>query len=54
MPTYEFECKACGKEFSLSETYGEHDRHEEKCPHCGSKDVQQLISSVYAKTSKKS
>lgn len=54
MPTYEFECKNCKKSFTLSETISEHDRHVEKCPHCNSKEVQQLISTVYAKTSKKS
>jgi putative FmdB family regulatory protein len=54
MPTYEFECKKCEKTFTLSESYSDHDRHVEKCPNCGSKEVEQLISSVYAKTSKKS
>jgi putative FmdB family regulatory protein len=54
MPTYEFKCKQCGKKFTLDETYSDHDRHDEKCPKCGSKEVEQLISSVYAKTSKKS
>jgi putative FmdB family regulatory protein len=54
MPTYEFKCKQCGKKFTLAETYSDHDRHDEKCPKCGSKEVEQLISSVYAKTSKKS
>ena len=54
MPTYEFECKQCGKSFIVAETFNDHDRHEEKCPECGSKDVEQLISNVYAKTSKKS
>ena len=54
MPTYEFECKKCDNEFTLDESLSEHDRHVEKCPHCGSKEVKQLISLVYAKTSKKS
>ena len=54
MPTYEFECKQCGKTFTLAESYSDHDQHDEKCPKCGSKDVEQLISRVYAKTSKKS
>ncbi len=54
MPMYDFECTECGKKFTLSESFGEHDRHEQRCPECGSKKVQQLISTVYAKTSKKS
>ena len=48
------ECATCGEVEKLTESYSDHDRHEEKCPHCGSKEVAQLISSVYAKTSKKS
>jgi putative FmdB family regulatory protein len=54
MPTYEFKCRQCGKKFTLTETYSDRDRHDEKCPKCGSEEVEQLISSVYAKTSKKS
>jgi putative FmdB family regulatory protein len=54
MPTYDFKCKQCGKKFTLTESYSDHDRHDEKCPKCGSEKVTQLISSVYAKTSKKS
>ena len=54
MPTYEFKCKQCGKKFTVSETYHAHEQHCEKCPKCNSKDVEQLISPVYAKTSKKS
>ena len=54
MPTYEFECQKCGKKFVLEESYQQHAERKEKCPHCGSKRVEQLISPVYAKTSKKS
>lgn len=54
MPAYEFECKQCGERFTLTETMKEHERHQEKCPKCGSKKVEQLMSIVYAKTSKKS
>ena len=55
MPYYEFECTECGAEFTVKETFSEHDRHEkEKCPKCKSKKVEQLIGTVGAKTSKKS
>ena len=54
MPYYEFECKRCGRRFTVEESFAEHNRHKEKCPKCGSKRVEQLISSVHAKTSKKS
>lgn len=54
MPTYEFECKKCGKQFSLLESISSHDKHEEKCPQCGSQDISSLISAARVKTSKKS
>jgi putative FmdB family regulatory protein len=55
MPYYEFECTQCGKKFTEKETFKEHDEHrKEKCPKCGSKKVEQLITPVMAKTAKKS
>ena len=54
MPYYEFECRRCGEKFTVQENFAEHNRHQEKCPKCGSKQVEQLISSVHVKTSKKS
>lgn len=54
MPEYEFECKQCGNKFTITESYKQRERHQEKCPKCSSKKVEQLMSSVYAKTSKKS
>ena len=54
MPNYAFECKKCGERFDTTESIPEHNRHREKCPKCGSKDLMQRISTFYAKTSKKS
>jgi putative FmdB family regulatory protein len=55
MPTYEFECQQCGETFTQKQTFSEHDQHKvAKCPNCGSKNVEQLISSAFVKTSKKS
>lgn len=54
MPTYDFECKQCGERFSLVERLSEHEKHEEKCPKCKSRDVKQLLSAVTVHTSKKS
>jgi putative FmdB family regulatory protein len=62
MPYYEYECSQCGKQFEALQSFAEHDRHEEherhgrlKCPKCGSKRLEQLLSSsVYVITSKKS
>jgi putative FmdB family regulatory protein len=55
MPLYEFRCTRCSKTFDEKETFAEHDKHPEvKCPHCGSTDVEPVVSPVLVKTSKKS
>ncbi len=54
MPTYDFRCKGCKKQFVVTETFKEHEKHREKCPKCGSQEIEQLFESVNVKTSKKS
>lgn len=54
MPTYDFKCKKCNKEFSLVLTIKEHDEKGFKCPHCNSTEVEQQYSTFFAKTSRKS
>lgn len=54
MPTYEYECTKCGKTFTAQQTVREHEQKKAKCPSCGSKKIEQLISPVYVKTSRKS
>ncbi|MCB1678985.1 MAG: zinc ribbon domain-containing protein [Halioglobus sp.] len=54
MPVYEFKCKKCGNRFELAESISQHDKHREKCPACGSRSLQNVVSSVSVKTSKKS
>lgn len=54
MPTYDFECEDCKKEFTVSHSIKGHDPNEIRCPHCGSKNVERLWRQVYAVTSKKS
>jgi putative FmdB family regulatory protein len=44
MPTYEFKCKKCGHCFEMAESISQHDKHREKCPECGSKSIQNVIS----------
>ena len=53
MPHYEYFCESCQKSFELALTLRE---HEEKiqCPKCGSENVNQLVSTFTAVTSKKS
>jgi putative FmdB family regulatory protein len=54
MPVYEYECKKCGREFSVVMTLEEHGKRKVKCPKCESKDVRHLIESVFVTTSRKS
>jgi putative FmdB family regulatory protein len=54
MPTYEYECKACSKKFSIVASISEHDKAKASCPKCKSRKVTQLISNFTAKTSRKS
>lgn len=54
MPTYEFLCQKCGKEFSLIMSIKERDTEKIKCAHCGADEVTQLMSAVITKTSRKS
>ncbi len=54
MPRYEYHCEACNKEFELVLTLHEHDEEKIKCPKCGSKKVQQMVTAFTVVTSKKS
>jgi putative FmdB family regulatory protein len=55
MPTYELQCEKCKKTFSEKQTFEEHDQHAKiKCPKCGSTSVRHVLSSTFAKTTKKS
>jgi putative FmdB family regulatory protein len=54
MPTYEYFCEACKKEFTSILSIREHDKAKVTCPKCKSKKVKQRISLFTAKTSRKS
>ena len=53
MPMYEYKCLNCGKESVLTLTLKDHESGV-TCPSCNSQRMEQLISSVMAKTSRKS
>lgn len=54
MPTYEYVCNACGKKFSATMTFSEHDRARIACPRCKGRKLTQQFSAVFTKTSRKS
>ncbi len=54
MPLYDYKCLKCGKESLLALTLKEHENKTATCPSCGSKELEQLITSFIARTSSKS
>ena len=54
MPVYDYICKDCQKHFEEILTLSEHDHENVKCPHCGSKNVEQEAAEFFAVTSRKS
>lgn len=53
MPTYEFTCSACGKDFTLTLSIAARANASLACPACGSKGVEQNYTAVSVKTGKK-
>jgi len=54
MPMYDYKCLECGKESLIALTLKEHESGNVTCPACGSKKMEQLITSFIARTTKKS
>ena len=54
MPTYEYECRKCGRTFSLTMSIGDHETKKVRCPKCKSESLKHLVESFYVTTSKKS
>ncbi|MBM3316635.1 MAG: zinc ribbon domain-containing protein [Candidatus Eisenbacteria bacterium] len=54
MPTYDYSCKECGKKFSKVMLVSEYEKSRVACPKCQSRKVARVLSTFYAKTSKKS
>jgi len=53
MPRYDFRCKKCAKRFSIKLTVHELESRRYKCPKCGSKRLDKLVTSFFAQTSRK-
>lgn len=54
MPVYEYRCGACRKKFSLKMAVSELEKRRPKCPKCGSRKIEKLVTGFFAVTSKKS
>jgi putative FmdB family regulatory protein len=54
MPSYDYRCPKCKKKFTAILSIGEHDAGKAKCPKCGGKKLEQLITGFQVKTSRKS
>jgi putative FmdB family regulatory protein len=53
MPTYVFHCKDCKRQFEKVMSVSARSKLKLECPHCGGKRVHQLMTSFYAKTTRK-
>jgi putative FmdB family regulatory protein len=54
VPMYDYKCLDCGKESLIPLTLKDHECGEASCPACGSKRLEQLITSFMPRTTKKS
>jgi putative FmdB family regulatory protein len=54
VPTYEFRCEDCRREFTLVLSMADRDKGKIRCPACKKRNVKQQISTFQTKTSKKS
>ena len=51
MPVYDYRCNSCGREVSLFyKTYKDYDTATPACPHCGSSDLERIITDVTLQT----
>lgn len=53
MPQYEYFCHSCQKPFSKTLTL-QYEEGEIACPDCGSKEVEQAVTTFFASAPKKS
>jgi putative FmdB family regulatory protein len=54
MPIYEYRCRDCHHAFDRVEPLAEHGERRPDCPKCKSKNVEQVLTPFFAKTSHKS
>jgi len=54
MPTYEYLCQNCNKDFSVVMSISQYEQGKVKCPECGKEEVKQQVTPFVAQTSRKS
>lgn len=54
MPTYEYRCSSCGETFELVQSFSERETQQQLCPNCEASTVEQVPTTFYARTSRKS
>lgn len=54
MPTYEYRCEDCKKDFTVVMSMAEHDKGKVSCSVCKKRNVKQQVSTFLTKTSRKS
>ena len=53
MPTYEYRCRECKKQFERVESLADHGHGRPQCPQCKSRQVDQVFTAFFAKTARK-
>src|SRR5205823_13640686 len=54
MPSYEYYCRHCDRTFTVHMSLKDHETEEVRCVHCQGTQVEQVLTSFVAVTSKKS
>lgn len=54
MPIYQFQCRGCGREFSLTFSFKERDAEAIGCPGRKNRRLEQLMTGFFANTCRKS
>ena len=54
MPNYEYDCRQCDRNFTVYMSIKDHETEQVRCAHCQGTQVEQVLTSFVAVTSKKS
>ena len=54
MPTYEYRCENCNRNFTLKMSMAEHEDQQVSCPNCQQRKIVPQYATFFPKTTKKS